>query len=238
MMIDAELAAYWDSAETVKHWPADARHDPVAHLAWLDVLRRNLRGGGRHLQVLDVGTGTGWMARLSAELHHQVIGLDQSAAMLAAAQQDLDSAENPVRWVRANALKLEFPDQHFDAITARFVLSVLSQPTTALREWLRVLKPDGRLTLMEDGLTDEADRAAAQAWHIGRPAVLRELPLAQATPEDIADFARLAGYQQIEVGRLAGQLERQFRRGRREYRLGYSLVVAQPQPSLSLPAVN
>lgn len=100
------------------------------------------RGGER---ILDVGTGTGevlrQLARHPARL--QATGVDQSAAMLARVP-DL-----PAGWsVRvADARSLPFPDGAFDAVTAAYLLQVISDADVpgVADELLRVLRPGGRL---------------------------------------------------------------------------------------------
>lgn len=234
-MLEQRLAAYWASPAGVQRTLDSATMTFAERLAWLDVLRRHLKAGGRRLHVLDVGAGTGYMARLLAQLSHQVTALDLSTPMLAAARQQTDSAETLIAWRQGDALALEFPDDHFDVVVARHVLTVLAQPVKALREWQRILKKDGRLLLIEDYLTSAADRSAAQLLRGPLPAVLRTLPLAQASPADLADFARLAGFTHVTQTPLRGQLERQKQRGWRVYRLGYTLVIAQQQTSVPLP---
>lgn len=227
-MLTHRLAAYWDSPAGVQR-TLDADEVTFAErLAWLDVLRRHLKAGGRRLQVLDVGTGTGYMARLLAELNHQVTALDLSTPMLAAARQHTDSAATLIAWRQGDALAPNFPDHSFDVVVARYLLSVLTQPLEALQAWRHVLKPDGRLLIVEDHLADAEDRTAAKVIHSRAPTTLRALPFAQVSPDDLADFIRLAGYTQVNQSQLAGQLERRRQRGWRTYRLGYALVVAQP----------
>lgn len=102
--------------------------------------------GGR---LLDVGTGTGAIARLAARQHPrlEVVGCDFSPRMLRVA------AESPfgdaVRWRLADALELPFPDESFDCVTSGYLLRNVTDVGRALREQARVLRPGGRLVCLE-----------------------------------------------------------------------------------------
>jgi demethylmenaquinone methyltransferase/2-methoxy-6-polyprenyl-1,4-benzoquinol methylase len=100
--------------------------------------------------VLDVATGTGMVA---AALHEKyacrVIGLDQSADMLAAAR---DRNGLFAGLVRARAERLPFPDASFDHVTFTYLLRYVDDPAATLHELARVLRPGGRLATLEFGV--------------------------------------------------------------------------------------
>jgi demethylmenaquinone methyltransferase/2-methoxy-6-polyprenyl-1,4-benzoquinol methylase len=104
-----------------------------------------LAAGGN---ALDIACGTG---RLTLELSDRVgpagrvIGLDFSESMLAVARAALPSIE----WVQGDALNLPFGDSSFDAATTAFGLRNLAQPGTGLAEMRRVVRPGGRLVVLE-----------------------------------------------------------------------------------------
>lgn len=102
-----------------------------------------LRPGQR---VLDVACGTGVLTRAAA-LHTGpsgvVIGLDLSPRMLAVAAR----LSPTLTWQEGSAEQLPFPDESFDAVVSQFGLMFVSDPTLALREMMRVLKPGGRLAV-------------------------------------------------------------------------------------------
>lgn len=104
-----------------------------------------LRRGGRGL---DVACGSG---KLSLELlrragpEGEVVGLDFSAAMLGVAAR---RARGP-RYVQGDALNLPFEDGEFDAATIAFGLRNLADPQRGLEEMRRVLRPGGRLVVLE-----------------------------------------------------------------------------------------
>ncbi|MCA1670098.1 MAG: class I SAM-dependent methyltransferase [Thermomicrobia bacterium] len=104
--------------------------------------------------LLDVGCGPGAFPRyLRAHGHTgRLAGLDQSAAMIAAATAT--SAALEVEWFRGEANALPFPDGAFDVISARHMLYHVSEIPAALREFARVTGPGGRVFATTNGAMD------------------------------------------------------------------------------------
>jgi ubiquinone/menaquinone biosynthesis C-methylase UbiE len=96
-------------------------------------------------RALDVGTGTGALAGVAAELtsERRVVGVDVSPAMLAVAAH----THPDVRFLAAQAMDLPFRDGRFDIVAGNFVLHHFPRPSTALFDMLRVLRAGGRLAL-------------------------------------------------------------------------------------------
>lgn len=126
--------------------------------AW-DKLRAEVYGaglGGEALLALlpddwtvaDLGCGTGAVAADLAPRVARVIAVDQSAEMLRAARRRLGKLPNvEIHEARLEALPLA--DATCDAALAVLVLSYLEDPAAALREALRILRPGGRLVVVE-----------------------------------------------------------------------------------------
>lgn len=115
----------------------------------LAIERLGLRRGDR---VLDLGCGTGDLARLAAAAGARVVGVDVSAGMLAVASaQGLRS-----RLVRAAAEALPIADRAVDAVVSGFALRNLSDLDSAFAELGRVLRPGGALSLLEVDLPKQA----------------------------------------------------------------------------------
>jgi demethylmenaquinone methyltransferase / 2-methoxy-6-polyprenyl-1,4-benzoquinol methylase len=105
-----------------------------------------LRPGER---VLDVATGTGDLAFLEAAAvgpEGQVVGVDSCPAMLDVARK---RQRGPVDFQEGDAMDLRFPDASFDVVTIGFGLRNVADRGRALREFRRVLRPGGRLMVLD-----------------------------------------------------------------------------------------
>lgn len=124
-----------------------------ARLAWPQespiLSRFGLQDG---MAVLDLGCGPGSLTEhlLTLLPQSQIIALDNEPTLLERARQLLPPAlTDRVRFVQASALETSLPEQSVDFALARFVFQHLTDPVGAAREVLRVLKPKGRLALIE-----------------------------------------------------------------------------------------
>ena len=114
--------------------------------------------------VGDLGCGTGPLSEALAPFVRSVISVDGSAAMVAAAQRRLDRFTNvDVRRGELEALPIE--DDTLDAATLILVLHHLSDPGAVLREVARVLRPGGRL-LIVDMLPHDRDEYMQEMGHV------------------------------------------------------------------------
>ena len=118
--------------------------------------------------VLDVATGTGAVAlELVRQKRCAVVGVDQSAEMLAEARRRVDGR---VRLVEADARRLPFADEEFDALTFTYLLRYVDDPAATLRELARVVKPGGTIAGLEFGVPRGVWRPLWEAWvRVGLP---------------------------------------------------------------------
>jgi SAM-dependent methyltransferase len=115
-----------------------ARTELIAALALLEPTAR----------VGDLGCGTGAFAGMLAPFVREVVGVDASREMLAAAAARLGDTPN-VRFVHGSLEALPMADQSLDLTTLLLVLHHVAEPLVALREVHRVLAPHGRLLLVD-----------------------------------------------------------------------------------------
>jgi len=100
-------------------------------------------GVGPGTRVLDVATGPGPVAARAAERGAHAVGVDLAPGMIALAARLHPNAE----FIVADAERLPFPDDSFDAVVAGLAVLHLARPEQALAEWARVLRPGGRLAV-------------------------------------------------------------------------------------------
>jgi ArsR family transcriptional regulator len=102
------------------------------------------------LRVADVGTGTGILAIELARLGLRVIAIDHSDAMLEAARRKLEAeAVTGVELRRGEIAALPLRDAEVDAALAHMVLHYLPSPADGIREMARVVKPEGRIVVVD-----------------------------------------------------------------------------------------
>jgi len=95
-------------------------------------------------RVLDVGTGEGQVARAAVRLGAEVVGVDPTVAQVAVARERAGG----VRYARANADALPFPDATFDAVVVCLVFEHIADHVPAIAEIARVLEPAGRFVFL------------------------------------------------------------------------------------------
>jgi SAM-dependent methyltransferase len=136
----------WDAeAATFDAEPDHGLRDPAVREAWAARLGTWLpRRAG---DVLDLGCGTGSLSLLAAEQGHRVTGVDLSPAMVARARAKL--AGRDAVFLVGDAATPPVGEQLFDAVLVRHVLWTLPDPGRVLRHWRGLLRPGGRLVLVE-----------------------------------------------------------------------------------------
>ena len=101
-------------------------------------------------KVLDIGCGPGFFSLLLASLGLKVTAADYSEGMLEKSKDLLNrNGYHNVEFCRADAQHLPFADASFDAVVSRNLVWNLEDPGAAYKEWLRVLKPGGKLFVFD-----------------------------------------------------------------------------------------
>src|SRR5262245_43107214 len=163
--ITQEIRHHWDRrANTFDDEMGHGLVSEQQRRAWLDLLSRLV--GSAPQRVLDVGCGTGFLALRFAELGHTVSGIDLAPQMIDRARHKAEQASQQIDFRVGNAAALDFPDETYDWVVARHVIWNLPDPERGVAEWLRVLRPGGRLVIIEGKWADNE----ALALHYARPA--------------------------------------------------------------------
>jgi ubiquinone/menaquinone biosynthesis C-methylase UbiE len=150
---------------------------------------------GQGSEVADVGTGTGFVAAGLAPRVKRVIGIDNAAAMLRVARENLDSlGVSNVELLIGDLAELPLADHSVDAAFANMVLHHAVDPAAMLEEMARIVRPGGTIVI-----TDEVEHPYewmreehADVW-LG------------FTPEQVEGFFREAGLADYGYGSLGMQ---------------------------------
>ncbi|WP_432510922.1 class I SAM-dependent methyltransferase [Kineococcus sp. SYSU DK001] len=172
---------------------------------WRDVWSRALPSP---VDVLDVGTGSGYVAHLLAGLGHRVTGVDRSVGMLQRAR----SRGAAVEFVRGDAVDPPFRAGRFDAVVSRYVVWTLRDPVAAVRNWRRVLRPGGRLVVVDGAwFPDGLGRGGGPEFAAAYAGV--DLPLVSGSPRALRDLLAAGGFTGIRSEPLTDLFEHDRRHG-------------------------
>jgi ubiquinone/menaquinone biosynthesis C-methylase UbiE len=200
-IVQETILRHWtDRAATFDDDPDHGLHTEAQREAWRALLQR--WAGAEPLDTLDVGCGTGFLALQLAELGHRAAGVDGAEAMLTLARAKASQAGLAIDFRLADAAELPFAPTSFDLVIERDVLWTLPDPAAALAEWARVLRPGGRLLLIEVQ-NRSADR------HRGRldyAPITSALPLLYSTAAEVASLVTVTGLADLLVEPLTDEV--------------------------------
>jgi ubiquinone/menaquinone biosynthesis C-methylase UbiE len=147
--VKQQVAAHWN--RRAPGFDADFGHSirTAAERAAWDRILDLVVGGRSTLDALDVGCGTGFLSLELAGRGHRVTGVDFAPQMLAEARKKAAAQGLAVRFEEGDAEQLRFAEGSFDLVMTRHVLWTLPHPKAAIDEWIRVLRPGGRLAVMD-----------------------------------------------------------------------------------------
>ena len=147
LAIKTSISDYWHKrSNTYDKFPV-SRSAEEERSAYKNALS-NIYNGNK-LNILDVGTGTGFLALLLAEMGHKVTGLDLAEGMMEKAKNNARKAGYSINFGLGDAEDLPFEDESFDTVICRHLLWTLPDAGKALREWVRVIRTGGQIAAIE-----------------------------------------------------------------------------------------
>ena len=175
LSLDAEIVEYWNERSTsYSNGVIGELHDERRTIWWNAIIKRaggvldEVRREGRAVRVLDLGCGPGFFTALFSEAGCQVDAVDSSAEMIARARANVKAAvpDAEPMFCECDFTELPFADGTFDLAVGRNVTWLMRRPEAAYAEWLRVLRPGGKLLLFDANwyryLIDPATAAARE----------------------------------------------------------------------------
>ncbi len=187
--VKQRVAAHWN--RRAAHFDEDFGHSigsPEERAAWDRVLALCLPQQGP-LDALDIGCGTGFLCFELLIRGHRVTGVDFAPTMLERARAKAAERGASIGFEQADAEALPFASASFDLAVSRHLLWTLPHPEAAIDEWVRILRPGGRLVVVDS----QADVGAAP-----RPQVDARLSAEYAGIGDRLPFFGGRSQQEIE----------------------------------------
>jgi SAM-dependent methyltransferase len=187
-----QIRTYWDGqATTFDDEPDHGLRDPEVRRAWWLLLRESLPPAPA--RVADLGCGTGTLSVLLGEHGYTVHGIDLSDKMVAAARAKAGAGglSADVTFDQGDASDPALEASGFDVVLSRHALWALPDPSAALRRWIGLLAPGGRLLLVEGRWFTGGGLSAEQCVSLVREhrqvAAVRPLPEAAYWGHEITD---------------------------------------------------
>ena len=153
-------------------------------------------------RILEVGVGTGLMLPFYGPAATEVVGIDLSSDMLDQAAKISSGFSFPVQLEQMDVENLRLESGSFDTVVSAFVFCSVNHPLQGLSECRRVLRPGGRLILLE--------HVDSQKWWVSTFLKLLNplsvLLLGDHLTRDTVGVAREAGFRIDRVERLHGDL--------------------------------
>ncbi|HTZ35949.1 MAG TPA: class I SAM-dependent methyltransferase [Stellaceae bacterium] len=216
-IVKRQVAAHWE--RRAANFDADFGHSirtEEERAAWDRVFA--LAAGGRAaMQALDVGCGTGFLSLELAARGHRVTGIDFVPKMLALARDKAAAAGAALAFEEGDAEQLRFAAASFDLVVTRHVLWTLPHPEAALDEWIRVLRPGGRLAVIDSHAAATVEGAASARRSDEYAPVIDRLPFLMGKPQhEIEALFRAHGLVGVGGDPLADVILAQNRRAAAE----------------------
>jgi len=213
--VKQQVAAHW--GRRAAGFDADFGHSirTAAERAAWDRILDLVVGGRGTLDALDVGCGTGFLSLELAGRGHRVTGIDFAPQMLAEARKKAAAQGVAVRFEEGDAEQLPFAEGSFDLVMTRHVLWTLPHPEQAIDEWIRVLRPGGRLAAMDSQfdpsvLERSPQNARSSAEYAG---IGDRLPFLGGRPQsEIEALLRAHGLADVAGDPVADLVEAQLKR--------------------------
>jgi SAM-dependent methyltransferase len=147
--VQAHITRFWGTVapDYDAHAGNVAEPGSAAYRRWVDALAAALPEPPA--DVLDVATGTGYVALAAASLGHRVTAVDLAPAMLEALVAHAKARGLAVDARVDDAVAPALPAASFDAVTSRHLLWTLREPAAAMDSWRQLLRPGGRLVAVD-----------------------------------------------------------------------------------------
>jgi len=251
----AHIADYWDlrsNSYSRVAVPNKLNEQRVWRRSLAALINKDIQKDDSDQRILDVGTGLGFLGCLLAEMGFKVTGIDISHGMISRARAISLERGFSFELCLGDAENLSFKSESFDVIISRHLLWTLPSPERALAEWIRILKPGGRIIAIDGNWFDPSfhmkirrmlARPISALFGGGNPApfgrfynpIKHELPLFSIiSPSKLETLFRKAGLENIFIDNLSEVNDFNKRHSYPYYKVAYKdpvfLVAGEKSP--------
>jgi len=147
-----EIREFWsERAATFDESVGHEVFSEAERRGWHRLIRKHL-GEGNGRPLLDLACGTAVISHLMHDMGFRVTGLDWSEAMLEQARAKAAKRGTDIRFIMRDAESTGEPDASYDAITNRHLVWTLVDVPAAFAEWHRLLRPGGRVLIVDGNM--------------------------------------------------------------------------------------
>ena len=164
---DDQRPLWDDAAGTFDDAPDHGLRDAIARDAWARLLRELVPSPPA--RIADLGCGTGTLTTLLADEGHDLVGVDFSPEMLRIARAKAAGRTSAPTFIEADVQDPHLDAGSFDVVLSRHVLWAMAEPALAVGSWHRLLRPGGRLVLIEGRWSTGAGLTAAECLALVAP---------------------------------------------------------------------
>ena len=165
---------------------------------------------GKQLEILDLGTGTGYFAFLLSSIGHHVTGIDLTEAMIEGAKSMSEQIGISAKFYVMDAENPDFSEQSFDVLITRNLTWTLPNLDKAYKAWHKLLKPDGILINFDADYAHESSHQVLPKHHSHEKVtpklreqyenIKKDLRLIQKTrPQWDRELLEQAGFHDIQI---------------------------------------
>jgi ubiquinone/menaquinone biosynthesis C-methylase UbiE len=205
--IQARITGFWSTVASgyEAHGGNVPARDSEEYALWVETVARLLPKASA--RVLDLATGTGFIALIAAGLGHDVAGIDLAEPMLKEARAAATQRRLAAVFATGDVVAPPFAAGSFDAVISRHLFWTLRDPATALSAWRRLLKPGGR-SIVIDGfwfkpVSDDANEPEGLFEEHYTRDTRRALPGWQVfDPKPVVAMFERAGFVRVSVETL------------------------------------
>lgn len=209
------IGDFWDQRAAT----FDKDHDTENADEWMKLLEE-LLGEDKSKNVLDLGTGSGFLANMTARLGYPTVGMDLSTEMMKYGVRHAAACGSGAMYMQGNALDMPLMDNTVDNIVNARLIWTIIEPDDMVREWLRVLRPGGRVFCFNR--MPSRDKPINNVYD--DESVNAALSIRNASVEEMTDLLLRNGYENVEVREFSGLTRPEFG----EYRNWCALIGQKP----------